>query len=167
MGNTLARTLTIHSCGTLFCDTFMGQFCTFVVHSCNTVKDCEKRYCRTLRDTLSEPFWKPGLAALKICVTHHIYSDIQIEVKANTAQTPHAIHGNPTLSIPKESVIQLHLDPSDSSLSSRRFSCTALSSICITWSNHRMAKPATARQKWRPLCECTAQQFVNKSSKVD
>ena len=147
MGNTLARENsydTLISSGTLFCDTFMGQFCTFVVHSCNTVKTVKKKYCRTLRDTLSEPFWKPGLAALP-CVTHHIHSDIQIEVKANTAQTPHPIHGNPPLSIRKESVIQVHLDPSDSSLS-RRFSCTALSSICITWSNHRMAKPAKARQ---------------------
>ena len=65
----------------------MGQFCTFVVHSCNTVKTVKKKYCRTLRDTLSEPFWKPGLAALP-CVTHHIHSDIQIEVR-RTLRKPH------------------------------------------------------------------------------
>ena len=34
-------------------------------------------------------------------------------------------------------------------------------------SPHGKACQSTARQKWRPLGECTAQQFVNKSSKVD
>jgi hypothetical protein len=148
----LFQTVGKHSCensyDTLIWDTVVWHFHGTILYLCGTFlqhcEDCEKKYCRTLRDTLSEPFWKPGLAALP-CVTHHIHSDIQIEVKANTAQTPHPIHGNPPLSIRKESVIQVHLDPSDSSLS-RRFSCTALSSICITWSNHRLAKPAKARQ---------------------
>ena len=91
----------------------------------------------------------------------------EIEVTANTAQPhipntwePSTRHPGTKVSF---SCILLHLILVFLVEDSVALLCPA---ICIARSNHHTAKPAKARQKWRPVCEIAAQQFVNKSSKV-